>query len=442
MASLYIAKWQQFHDDSGDPLNGGTLTFYLTTTTTAKSAYPTEADALAGTNAFTTRTLDADGRCPTEVWLSGRYRIITKTSAGTTIADDDPIEDVVSASDAQDGSPIWAATAGGTATALTLSFTPALTALTDGMTIGWRWNADTAGATTVNPDGIGAKSLVKRDGTAIAAGDGQQNDIATARYNSTQNRFELMSPDGALYAHQSPTLTGTWTFTQASPFVFEGATDNAFETTLAITDPTADRTVTVPDATGTLAMDSAGFSGATGLYGLGGLYKIQSQTASASAQLDFSIPSGFTQVVFVLKNIAPATDDTELAIRFSTDAGVSFISTGTYRTASNMFNTAGTDVGEYGNTTTAILLCGTAVSEGMGNAAGETGSGVLTITGLNESARPNVSGTFCFHGSAANDFIHGTAGGSIDTAATYNAVRFLMMSGNIASGTITMYGIK
>lgn len=34
----------------------------------------------------------------------------------------------------------------------------------------------------------------------------------------------------------------------ASPLVFEGATANAFETTFAITDPTADRTLTVPDA--------------------------------------------------------------------------------------------------------------------------------------------------------------------------------------------------
>lgn len=38
--------------------------------------------------------------------------------------------------------------------------------------------------------------------------------------------------------------------------VFEGATDNAFETTLAVTDPTADRTITLPDSTGTVALTS------------------------------------------------------------------------------------------------------------------------------------------------------------------------------------------
>jgi hypothetical protein len=64
----------------------------------------------------------------------------------------------------------------------------------------------------------------------------------------------------------SPTITGgtfsgTFTGTQdltgvvlsgASPLVFEGATADSYETTLAFTDPTADRVITVPNATDTL----------------------------------------------------------------------------------------------------------------------------------------------------------------------------------------------
>jgi hypothetical protein len=41
-----------------------------------------------------------------------------------------------------------------------------------------------------------------------------------------------------------------------SSITFEGATANDFETTLAVTDPTADRTITFPDATGTVALTS------------------------------------------------------------------------------------------------------------------------------------------------------------------------------------------
>ena len=48
----------------------------------------------------------------------------------------------------------------------------------------------------------------------------------------------------------SPVITGL-TLNDAS-IVFEGATADAYETTLTVTDPTADRTITLPDATTTL----------------------------------------------------------------------------------------------------------------------------------------------------------------------------------------------
>lgn len=48
----------------------------------------------------------------------------------------------------------------------------------------------------------------------------------------------------------SPVVSGL-TLSDAS-IVFEGATADAYETTLTVTDPTADRTITLPDATTTL----------------------------------------------------------------------------------------------------------------------------------------------------------------------------------------------
>ena len=39
--------------------------------------------------------------------------------------------------------------------------------------------------------------------------------------------------------------------------LFEGDTDDSFETTLAVTDPTADRTITLPNATGTVSLITA-----------------------------------------------------------------------------------------------------------------------------------------------------------------------------------------
>ena len=61
----------------------------------------------------------------------------------------------------------------------------------------------------------------------------------------------------------SPVITGA-VFNDGS-IVFEGATADAHETTFTITDPTADRTITFPDATGTVALTAnvAALSGAT-----------------------------------------------------------------------------------------------------------------------------------------------------------------------------------
>lgn len=55
-------------------------------------------------------------------------------------------------------------------------------------------------------------------------------------------------------------LAQEWTQPQSylgsQPLVFEGATADTFETTLAVTDPTADRTITLPNASGTVAVSA------------------------------------------------------------------------------------------------------------------------------------------------------------------------------------------
>ena len=53
------------------------------------------------------------------------------------------------------------------------------------------------------------------------------------------------------------TFTGAVTYQGASPILLTGATTgNGYETTITVTDPTADRTLTLPDATGTVALTS------------------------------------------------------------------------------------------------------------------------------------------------------------------------------------------
>ena len=53
------------------------------------------------------------------------------------------------------------------------------------------------------------------------------------------------------------TFTGAVTYQGASPILLTGATTgNGYEITVTVTDPTADRTLTLPNATGTVALTS------------------------------------------------------------------------------------------------------------------------------------------------------------------------------------------
>lgn len=86
---------------------------------------------------------------------------------------------------------------------------------------------------------------------------------------TTEDAYEMTLSGGDPTADRTVTLpdvtgtvitTGNLTAittvgTLTSNLVFEGTADD-FETTLAITDPTADRTITFPDSTGTVALTS------------------------------------------------------------------------------------------------------------------------------------------------------------------------------------------
>lgn len=95
----------------------------------------------------------------------------------------------------QDNGPLFIA-AGGTADALTATFAPALTALTNGCEVCVR--ALTANATTTPtfaPNGLTAKTIVKGANIALVAGDiaGQHHELRL-RYNSTTDKWHLLNP--------------------------------------------------------------------------------------------------------------------------------------------------------------------------------------------------------------------------------------------------------
>lgn len=70
--------------------------------------------------------------------------------------------------------------------------------------------------------------------------------------SATNVQTALEELDSEKVGSASPTFTGNVTIDTAGTLVFEGATANDYETTLTVTDPTADRTITLPDVTGTV----------------------------------------------------------------------------------------------------------------------------------------------------------------------------------------------
>jgi len=103
---------------------------------------------------------------------------------------------------------------------------------------------------TVNGKNVVTAGVVDAKGDLIVG----SADDAVARLGVGTNGQVLTANSSATYGVEwsAPAAVGVF----GASIEFEGATANAFETTLAVTDPTADRTITLPDATGTVALTS------------------------------------------------------------------------------------------------------------------------------------------------------------------------------------------
>jgi len=102
---------------------------------------------------------------------------------------------------------------------------------------------------------INGKSIITA-GISNAKGDlivGSADD-AVAPLGVGTNGQVLTANSGATYGVEWSDPAAVGVFTES--IIFEGATADGYETTLAVVDPTADRTITLPNATGTVALTS------------------------------------------------------------------------------------------------------------------------------------------------------------------------------------------
>ena len=109
-------------------------------------------------------------------------------------------------------------------------------------------NATTTPALTISTGTTSAVGVLQ-----LTDGVASSSTTTAATPNGVKTAFDLAS---LAMPKAGGTFTGQVLIGNTGSLVFEGPTDDAFETTLTLADPTADRTITMPDSNGTVALTS------------------------------------------------------------------------------------------------------------------------------------------------------------------------------------------
>ncbi len=132
-----------------------------------------------------TNSIATNGETPVVANLTISGYKLTSVGAGTARTD------AASLATIQDGTGVYVATVAGTADAITLTPSPAITAYAAGQLFAFIASGANTGATTVNVSGLGAKSVTKAGTTALAANNILANALVEIRYDGTQ--FQLLT---------------------------------------------------------------------------------------------------------------------------------------------------------------------------------------------------------------------------------------------------------
>ena len=404
MATEIFTSFQQICDSSGDPLSGGKVYVYNVGTTTLQSLYSDTSLSVSVSNPI---ILNSAGRTTTDggttvgmVYKStGSYKVVVKTSADVTVFTLDNIDGRVPV-----GSGALAIANGGTGQ------TTAGAALT---ALGGASSSDLADLAADVAALAGAAASTEK--THIATGTTAQRPASPVegdvRRNTTTARWEGYNNSAA------------WeTFFTNTEIASAGDATTGTDNTKVMT---AARVKSSIDT----------FSGWT---------FISAQDASSSATIDFTgLGSTYDAYEVRFSGVKPATDDVQLWVRIGTGAGPTYQSGASdYAYQFSYVNTGSSaDVGS--NSAAQMLLCTSGAGSGMGNASGEHGSGFLQFDDPENATdfllfRHQMS--YLNTSTALTAVIGG--GGKYNSATAVTAIRFMMSSGNIASGHFVLYGLR
>ena len=269
----------------------------------------------------------------------------------------------------------------------------------------------TAGAI---PVAIGSNMFAWRDALSFGSNTADVSSVGTMGASSSNTRADHVHRVLRSLSHSSNTLYGEVILTTPGD-------------TVGITSPTA----------GTLALTASGGGGGGG--GGGALVLLEQHTASASATLDFTtcISATYDDYLIEFVNVIPATNSVVLYLRMSTDGGSSYDSGANYSYVDWRWVPTGSAAGG-GSGQSAIQLVNP--TDPLSNSTSWGLNGSLKLYNPGGSAFKRTVAEFGYYQAAGNPEGISTRG-AYESATAVNAFRFLMSSGNIASGTIRVYGI-
>ena len=199
---------------------------------------------------------------------------------------------------------------------------------------------------------------------------------------------------------------------------------------------------------GTTMLDAGAFS-----VSLGSMVHIKTLTASSSATLSFvhgssSVVLNNTYPIYLFKfiNIHPSTDGVDFTFQGSTDTGSSYGVTTTHTYFNSYHNEGGTaqalgyeTVADLAQSTNEIELIR---EEKLSADNDHCGNGELYLFNPSNTTfvKHFLSTTQANH--AAEYTMNSFIGGYFNTTSAIDAIRFKVNTGNMATGTIKLYGIK
>lgn len=361
-------------------------------------------------------------------------------------------------------------------------------AYTDGMTLKVKaLNANT-GASTINVNGLGIKTIVRPDGTALQANDIVSGQVFQITYNSTSGKFQMANayggpagPTGTLAGNataginwlQGPNIASAttmdiWTGSQGNEMIVTGTTattgfsaapqagssrvliaNGAWPITHGanlILPGSVSYTCAAGDIITVHAITTTQFrceitkANGTPVVPTGWVY-LSSQSASSSATVDFtsSIDSSYDEYVFEIVDLLPATDGVSLYIRTSANAGGAWDSGG-----SDYVYTVASQAGGSANALTSTGAAQIIAAEQISNTTAKGGviGQVRLYVPSNTSSHKRLQFQTGNPQSGVSTIVSATGVGVRVATSVVTGVRFLMSSGNITSGTIRMYGVR